>query len=377
MAVVVISSLLLRTKLHSSTSSRCSNCFTGIVHDANAMNPTQLAAYLRTLVTSNVQLSTMIWGAPGIGKSSIVAQVADESGLALVDLRLSQLAPTDLRGLPVPQALQDGTGIARWYPPEFLPRGGRGILFLDELNMAPPSMQGVAQQLILDRRVGSYQVPEGWFVWAAGNRKEDRASVFDMPAPLGNRFVHLDVAVDLESFKAYAIPQQVDERIIAFLSFRPDLLHRVDPGRPAWPSPRSWCMADRLMRAGLHADGALGHAAWGEFGAFLRLYEAIPDLDSILRTGGNAIDCPTDLSSKYATVIGLALRPRTGREAAHGFRWVRTKMSAEWTKVFMHDLLRSRLFKERQGELVAAVAAEPELRGWITELSELRELASR
>ena len=101
----------------------------------------------------------MIWGPPGIGKSSIVAQTAAAHRLRFSDVRLSQLAPTDLRGLPV--AVK---GISRWYPPEFFPRQGRGVLFLDEINLAPPTMQGMAQQLILDRRVGSYMVPDGWFI---------------------------------------------------------------------------------------------------------------------------------------------------------------------------------------------------------------------
>lgn len=118
------------------------------------MTPTELQRYLENLVSRNIKLSTMIWGPPGIGKSSIVAQVSQQQEIACIDVRLSQLAPTDLRGLPVAE-----DGISKWYPPEFLPRDGQGILFLDELNMAPPAMQGVAQQLILDRRVGSYVVP--------------------------------------------------------------------------------------------------------------------------------------------------------------------------------------------------------------------------
>ncbi|MEH2320851.1 AAA family ATPase [Nostoc sp.] len=84
----------------------------------------------------------MIWGPPGIGKSSIVGQIAQEYDMDFVDVRLSQLAPTDLRGLPIAE-----DGISKWYPPEFLARGGKGILFLDELNIAPPAMQGVVQHL--------------------------------------------------------------------------------------------------------------------------------------------------------------------------------------------------------------------------------------
>ncbi|MFO8232894.1 MAG: AAA family ATPase, partial [Longimonas sp.] len=112
------------------------------------MTPNALTTYLRTLIQNELRLSVMMWGPPGIGKSSIVAQLAADSSMQLIDLRLSQLAPSDLRGLPVPQP---DDKIATWYPPEFLPQSGRGILFLDELNMAAPAVQGIAQQLILDR----------------------------------------------------------------------------------------------------------------------------------------------------------------------------------------------------------------------------------
>ena len=146
------------------------------------MTPTQLTAFLERLISEQLNISAMIWGAPGIGKSSIVSAAAKNSGYDFIDLRLSQLAPTDLRGLPVAIHPKNNVerGISKWYPPEFLPKTGKGILFLDEINMAPPAMQGVAQQLILDRKVGNYKVPEDWLIWAAGNRKEDRASVYEL-----------------------------------------------------------------------------------------------------------------------------------------------------------------------------------------------------
>ncbi|MDB5269694.1 MAG: ATPase associated with various cellular, 3, partial [Hymenobacter sp.] len=120
------------------------------------MTPAALSAYLDALIAHDLKLSVMIWGAPGIGKSSIVAQAAARHGFEFIDVRLSQLAPTDLRGLPVADT---EAGVSRWLAPEFLPREGQGVLFLDELNLAPPVMQGMAQQLILDRKVGSYEVP--------------------------------------------------------------------------------------------------------------------------------------------------------------------------------------------------------------------------
>ena len=195
----------------------------------------QLTIFLDKILKNKIQSSIMIWGAPGIGKSSVISQIAELNDLKLIDLRISQLAPTDLRGIPVPSDNK-----AHWFPPEFLPTEGRGILFLDEINMAPPAVQGIAQQLILDRKVGSYVVPDGWYIWSAGNRKEDHAAVFDMPAPLANRFIHLEVKTDLKEFKSYALENKIDDRIISFLNFRPKLLHKIDKGSPCWPSPRSW-----------------------------------------------------------------------------------------------------------------------------------------
>jgi MoxR-like ATPase len=248
----------------------------------NSMTPNELKTYLDRLIQQNLQISVMIWGAPGIGKSSIVAQLAQERQLEFVDVRLSQLAPTDLRGLPVADS-----GISRWYPPESLPQQGQGILFLDELNMAPPAMQGVAQQLILDRRVGSYRVPDRWFVWAAGNRKEDRAAVFDMPSPLANRFLHLQVEADFNSFKEYALEHNMHEQIIAFLSYRSTLLHKLDVQQPAWCSPRSWVMASALHQVGLDIAPAVGVGTAAEFAAFIQLYQTLPNLTPILEGKGS------------------------------------------------------------------------------------------
>jgi len=127
------------------------------------------------------KLPTFLWGAPGIGKSSVVKQVAEAKGIGFIDLRLSLMDPTDLKGIPF---YENRAHQAVWAPPSFLPREGSGILFLDELNTAAPSVQASAYQLILDRRVGEYELPEGWAIVAAGNRENDRGVVYRMPLPL-------------------------------------------------------------------------------------------------------------------------------------------------------------------------------------------------
>jgi len=337
------------------------------------LKPTELTAYLQQLVAQNLPISTMIWGPPGIGKSSIVAQVAQRSNLDFIDVRLSQLAPTDLRGLPVavPPVEGEAAGSSTWYPPEFLPRGGKGILFLDELNMAPPAMQGVAQQLILDRQVGSYHVPEGWFIWAAGNRKEDRASVFEMPAPLANRFLHLSVGPDFDSFKAYALERQLHEQVLAFLAFRPTLLHKLNLKEPCWPSPRSWEMASRLHSAGLGIDPAIGEATASEFRAYLKVYEKLPDLDRILAGKGSRLKFPDEPSGRWATTIGLTMRCKSAVQGLACFQWLVEKATAEWVQLFASDLIGQMRRTNQLGALAKMVADEPVLQTFLQDYRQL------
>lgn len=328
-------------------------------------SPTNLIRTLARLVSASNKLSVMIWGPPGVGKSSIVAQTAAKASLRLVDLRLSQLAPTDLRGLPVAR-----DGKAQWYPPEFLPQDGRGVLFLDEINMAPPAMQGIAQQLILDRKVGSYVLPEGWFVWAAGNRKEDRAAVFDMPAPLANRFIHLTVEPDFTSFKEHATFVGTNERIVAFLAFRPNLLHQLNDRMPAWPSPRSWMMASELLNAGLPVTAAVGSGAAEEFEAFEAIYRALPDLADIL-TGDSTIDFPSEPSVRYAVTIGLTMRIETPEQAKNAILWISERAPAEWFQLFVGDVLRRMRALGKSEPLLKVLVGNERLR---TTLGEFRGL---
>lgn len=329
--------------------------------------PERVHEALSGMVSHALKLSVMIWGPPGIGKSSVVAQVAEGAGMQLIDLRLSQLAPTDLRGLPV---ADHESGIARWYPPEFLPREGRGILFLDEINMAPPSLQGIAQQLVLDRRVGSYRVPEGWFIWAAGNRKEDYASVFDMPSPLANRFVHFNVGPDFDSFKAWAMRSGIEETVVAFLAYRPNLLHRMDAQQPAWPSPRAWEMASALYKAGLDIAPAVGTAAAAEFQSYLALVKNLPDLSAIL-SGKGKVSFPDEPSVRYAVTIGLAMRARNSGETLRALKWMIDAAPAEWVQLFGSDMLRLARERGHMAELAKGLKADPKASEFFTQFRSL------
>jgi hypothetical protein len=329
------------------------------------INVSEAHKTLTKVIAGGIKRSVMMWGAPGIGKSSVVQKVADENQMEVIDVRLSQLAPTDLRGLPY---VQDG--IARFAPPNFLPQSGSGILFLDEINLAPPAIMNVAMQLVLDRRVGDYVVPDNWFIVAAGNRSEDRAAVSQMPAPLTNRFLHFTVEVDLNSWKEYALANGVREEIISFLNFRPNLLHAFNKNAIAWPSPRTWDYASDLLNVGLPVDPAVGEGAAGEFKSFVKIYSKLPEVEKVL-AGDMSIKMPKDPSTVYAVTGALVSRAKDADEYFNGAKWLIGATTEDYVGVFMHDTMVSVKAKNLAGAFVSKVARDAKIKEFVSKYQEL------
>lgn len=295
-------------------------------------NINYLSNQLQTIIENHIHTAIMIWGAPGIGKSSLVHSIGQRNKLEIIDLRISQLAPTDLRGLP-----EISEGVSKWCPPEFLPQSGKGILFLDEFNMATPAVMGIAQQLILDRRVGNYQVPDGWFIWAAGNTAKDKAAVYQMPQPLANRFLHFSIHASIESFRAYGILNGINPMVLAFLSMRPELLHKPNSDH-AWPSPRSWEFASQLMNADLDIDAAVGTAAAVEFEAFMEIQSSLPDISAIVNGEGEGIPFPSEISKKFALTTSLTSHMHSADQAFHAMKWMVEVADKEFAVLFNQDV---------------------------------------
>lgn len=277
------------------------------------MTPSQIVSALHTLL--DVKQPAFLWGAPGVGKSQVVAQTAAARGMALIDIRAVLLDPVDLRGLPRISA--DGASV--WCPPGFLPgpkHPSEGILFLDELNSAPPLVQAACYQLILDRCIGEYRLPDGWSIIAAGNREKDKAVTHRMPSALANRMVHLDFEVSLEDWLAWAQRSGIRPELIAFLRFRPALLHDFDPlsAHKAFASPRSWEFLSRILTAGPDPEveyelfqGAVGPGAAAEFMGFLQIWRELPTVESILSDPASA-KVPDEPAAMYAICEALAQR---------------------------------------------------------------------
>ncbi len=285
------------------------------------MRPAQLTTVLDREFESTAEghhTPVMLWGPPGVGKSDMIRQTAERHQVQVIDIRLSQMEPSDLRGIPFRK-----DDMVDWAVPAILPDGARhgiqGILFLDEITSAPPSVSAAAYQLILDRRLGEYQVPEGWAIFAAGNRQGDRGVTYTMPAPLANRFSHFEVDAHLDDWVAWAYRNGIDERVIAFLRFRPELLFDFDPAHNpmAFPSPRSWEFAHRsLQKFGNESEllqgtlqACVGPAAGIELTAFVNSLDKMPDLDDIV--AGREVPVPEEIDLQYAVaaaLVGRAIR---------------------------------------------------------------------
>lgn len=318
----------------------------------------------------------MLWGPPGVGKSDMVREVAMNHQAPVIDIRLSQMEPSDLRGIPFRV-----NGSVEWAVPSILPsrerHGASGILFLDEITSAPPTVSAAAYQLILDRRLGEYQVPDGWAIFAAGNRQGDRGVTYSMPEPLANRFSHFEVETNLDDWVAWAYRNDIDERIIAFLRFRPELLFDFDPAHNpvAFPSPRSWEFAHRaLQKFDKHPQllqGALqacvGPAAGVELNAFVNSLDKMPDLDAII--AGDDVPVPEEIDLQYAIAAALVGRAIRAHDAGDGT--VTHGRILEYARQFPQREMGVMLVSDMHRAIGEAIFSVPQFSDWAQAVSDV------
>lgn len=308
------------------------------------MTPSNILKALPELFAA--QLSVFVKGPVGVGKSALIRQLGQDLGVEVRDTtRLSQMDPTDIKGFPAPDAKK---GIMRWLPPSFLPQDpkSKGILFLDELTSASTAVQAAAYQLMLDRCVGEYKLPDGWAIVAAGNREIDRSIVNRMPAALANRMVHIDYEVNLADFVAWATDAELDPITIAFLRFRENLLHSFDPQskEAAFPTPRTWEFSDRIMGRNLPTHisfellkGTVGHGAAAEYMAFHGMANKLPTRDEIALNPLGA-PVPESLSAQYAVTTMLSMGAKNVGQFRTSLAYME-RLSPEFQVVFIKDLI--------------------------------------
>lgn len=288
------------------------------------MRPSQIIKAIDTLIKANQPV--MIHGSPGVGKSQVVQQVAKNNKIGFIDVRLSQLDPVDLRGVPSVDAKKKQTS---WNVPDFFPKDGAGILFLDEINSAAQATQAAAYQLVLDRRLGDYELPEGWKIVAAGNRATDRAIVNQMSTALKNRFAHLNFEVNNEDWVDWALRNNIATEVIGFIRFRPMLLNEFEKRNDtkeerermmrmkdaqAFATPRSWEFLSKALAETPDEDieyelysGIVGEGCAAEFMGYMKYYRNMPNLDVVLMNPEKTA-VPTEPATLYALATGLAAK---------------------------------------------------------------------
>ena len=307
------------------------------------MRAIELKDTLKELIKQ--KLPTFIWGSPGIGKSSIVKQIADEENLNFIDLRLSLLDPTDLKGIPF---FDNQNKEAIWAQPNFLPKdkNSSGILFLDEINTAPPSVQAAAYQLILDRKIGDYELPQNWAIVAAGNEQSDRGVVYKMPSPLSNRFVHLKLDINFEDWKVWAYRAGINSLIIAFLNYKEDFLFTFDNtlNQKAFATPRSWEYVSNILNSNIKGsalleaiNGTIGKKEALEFISFIKVVDKLPNIEAILNGKDIEFSKSSDVLFALISIITSQLKGASKEKIENAIK-LALKMPSEFSVMFIKDM---------------------------------------
>ena len=213
---------------------------------------TSVQARKAILTAFKAKRPVFLWGPPGIGKSEVVEEITNELSGAMIDLRMAQMEPTDIRGIPY---FNKEINKMDWAEPVDLPSEEFAknfpivVLFLDEMNSAPPAVQAAGYQLILNRRVGKYKLPDNVVIVAAGNRDSDKGVTYRMPMPLANRFIHIEMRPDFTSWQNWAVNKNIHKDVVGYLSFAKQDLYDFDAksSSRAFATPRSWCFVSDLL----------------------------------------------------------------------------------------------------------------------------------
>ena len=257
-----------------------------------------------------------IWGPPGIGKSDVVHQIGNDIGAHVIDVRLSLWEPTDIKSIPY---YDSNANKMTWAPPIELPDADMAaehdkiILFLDELNSAAPAVQAAAYQLILNRRVGTYVLPDNVVIVAAGNRDSDKGVVYRMPSPLANRFVHLELAVGFDDWFNWAVTNKIHKDVVGFLQFSKKDLYDFDPksSSRSFATPRSWSFVSELLEDEIDEDsmmdlvsGCIGEGLAIKFQAHRKIASTLPNPTEILE--GKVTELTSkEISAMYSLTVSL------------------------------------------------------------------------
>jgi hypothetical protein len=281
---------------------------------ARTVSPNAAKASIKHAI--NKKRPIFLWGPPGIGKSDIVHQIADTINAHVIDIRLSLWEPTDIKGIPY---FDSNESKMVWGAPAELPDAEMAaqheaiVLFLDEMNSAAPAVQAAAYQLILNRKVGQYHLPDNVYIVAAGNREADKGVTYRMPAPLANRFVHLEMRVDFDDWFQWAVTNNIHKDVVGFLTFSKKDLYDFDPKSPSrsFATPRSWSFVSELIEDELDENtttdlvsGSVGEGLAVKFMAHRKVAASMPNPTDILAGKVKEMKAK-EISAMYSLTVSL------------------------------------------------------------------------
>jgi len=273
---------------------------------SNSLSPSQLEKALEMLPAS---LAVMIWGPPGIGKSTVVRRWATRDGMEFIRLPLASMEAADLIGLPTfqdgftsfaePRRLWELTTEAeerrRAEEPE---ARTKAVLFLDELPQAGQQVLHALSALILDRTLGfgGLKLADGVRIVAAGNRLEDGAFANPLGTHLRSRMIDVQLSASLDDWRDYARQTGMAPEVVSFVSSNRRWFHLFHPdnGDGPFPCPRTWEFASEVVKSfasseqerkdllGPLLEGTVGPGAAAEFMAFLESTHLCPTADSVV-----------------------------------------------------------------------------------------------
>ena len=327
----------------------------------------------------------MLWGAPGVGKSESVYHIAkvleQKIGKRVIvkDVRLSLFNPVDLRGIPSANATKTA---AVWLRPEIFEFDESedlvNILFLDELSTCSTAVQACAYQITLDRKIGEHKLPDNVLVIAAGNRKQDKSVSIQMPKALANRMLHFDVTSDLKSWKAWALENNIDCRVIEFLEYKPNYLELSSNSNDlAYPTPRSWAKVSEIIKTLGYTDNAnilisatIGMGVASEFLQFCKCVDKLPNVNEIFE--GTYDEVPVDIDVLYSLITGMTIKFQEyideGKKIKHAIKYA-MKLPTEFSLMLHQNIVAYLTSKDSAADQLAMLE-DDDLSEWTNKLEE-------
>ena len=310
------------------------------------MKPEQFKTFIKTMFAKNQYRSIFVTGAVGVGKSTTIKEACDEEGYEMRDIRLSLLDATDLRGLPSIENKE-----TFWTKPTFLPtENKRCVLFFDEFSNANSSMQNACLQLVLDRRIGEYALPDEVRGICAGNRLQDGAYVYKMSSALSNRFINIEFESDFEDWKKWAYTHNINPIVISFHNYRGgNLLNNYTKEIVgSFATPRTWTYLSELMNVGLDngvffeaIKGAVGEAAGIEFYGFYKIYKELPEPEKILND--DKLTVPTNSNILYALCGAILEYTKQNPNVVDKVMKYALRLPVEFSVLLVNDMLKTNL----------------------------------